>query len=572
VFYSKKNRIVSTLLVGLFFSFALSAQDEPEQNQKFGAGELHGNFQFTGQLYLRDTIIDPTGEFYPDERFLGQGFANLVYSNGPLKAGLRYENYQNVMLGFPEGFRGEGVVYRFINFKHDNFDITAGSFYEQFGSGMALRAYEEPGLGFDNFIDGTRIIYTPIKGVRIKGVLGRQRIYFDNSPGIIRGLDGEFTLNDFLTPFHNTKTRVTLGGSFVSRYQAANNPFFNIPENVALGSGRLNLTYEGLTFFTEFTYKVNDPSADNGYIFRPGNGLITNVSYTKGNWSGLFMFKRIDNMSFRSNRDGLFLEGLINFLPAISKVHTYALPGLYPFATQINGEFGLQFELAYTIPRGSKVGGKYGALVALNISDASSIWKDPIPKTDTLKHRQLGYNTEFWRRGQIQYFRDINLRYEQKLNKTLKYSFTYFYLEYNRGVLEDGMKDEVILEDPSALDMVYANTVVGEFLVRLKPKHYLRTEIQWLVSDQYRGSMFMVLGEYSISPNWFIAFQAINNYGHPDESQQIVYPLGSIIYVKNTSRIQLSYGRQQQGIFCVGGVCRVVPPSNGLSMSFTTSF
>ena len=36
--------------------------------------------------------------------------------------------------------------------------------------------------------------------------------------------------------------------------------------------------------------------------------------------------------------------------------------------------------------------------------------------------------------------------------------------------------------------------------------------------------------------------------------------------------VQIGYGRQQQGIFCVGGVCRVVPPSNGLSLSLTTQF
>ena len=34
----------------------------------------------------------------------------------------------------------------------------------------------------------------------------------------------------------------------------------------------------------------------------------------------------------------------------------------------------------------------------------------------------------------------------------------------------------------------------------------------------------------------------------------------------------LQYGKQRAGVFCVGGVCRAVPASNGLTFSFTSSF
>jgi len=43
-------------------------------------------------------------------------------------------------------------------------------------------------------------------------------------------------------------------------------------------------------------------------------------------------------------------------------------------------------------------------------------------------------------------------------------------------------------------------------------------------------------------------------------------------YIEGATRITISGGRQRQGIFCVGGVCRVVPASNGVSLSVTTSF
>jgi len=106
----------------LLFGAALLSM-VPTWAQEQHGGQLHGNFQLDGQWYLRDENIDPTGEFYPDERFLGQGYANFIYSDGDFSGGLRYENYQNVMLGFPEGYRGEGITYRFLRFKQDNIDV-----------------------------------------------------------------------------------------------------------------------------------------------------------------------------------------------------------------------------------------------------------------------------------------------------------------------------------------------------------------------------------------------------------------------------------------------------------------
>lgn len=535
-------------------------------------GELHGNFQFDGQLYLRDTAIDPSGEFYPDERFLGQGYANLIYNNGPFRAGIRYENYQNVMLGFPQGYRGEGITYRFIQFVKDGLDVTVGNFYEQFGSGMALRTYEERGLGYDNMLDGVRLIYSPVNGLRLKALIGRQRIYFEKSDGIVRALDAEITLNDMIGGLKNAKTNYSIGGSFVSKFQNANNPIYNLPENVGLGGIRGQIQSGSFNAIFEYVYKVNDPSSDNGYIFRPGQAFLANLTYSAPGFGALVGFKRVDNMSFRSERDGTLIEGLINYLPAITKVHTYALPSLYQYATQINGEMGIQLELSYRVPRSSWLGGKYGADLNINFSDAYSIYKDPIPKTDTLNYVQNGYETQWFKLGQVKYFQDLNIKWDQKLSKSVKMTLTYFNMQYNSSVVLDGVKDEVLIANPSQTKMVYINAGVAEFLFKLKPKHYLRTETQLLLTKQDRGNMAMVLLEYSVSPHWFFSVQDIYNYGNPDPDFTLHYPLGSVVYVAGTTRFQVSYGRQQRGIFCVGGVCRVVPPSNGLSISITSTF
>ena len=301
--------LVGAIVLG---SLSLSAQDQ------FG-GQLHGNFQLDGQWYLRDENIDPTGEFYPDERFLGQGYANFVYTDGDFSAGLRYENYQNVMLGFPEGYRGEGITYRFLRFKQDNLDITVGSFYEQFGSGMVFRSYEERGLGYDNAMDGVRIKANPAKGVYLKGVLGRQRFYFEKSPGVVRGFDTEINLTERSQKLADKNITWTLGGSFISKYQRGNDPFLVLPENVATGGFRTQLIKGAWAFDAEWAYKANDPSADNGYIYKDGNGILANVSYSKNGLGIIAGVKRIDNMSFRTDRNGSTIDMLVNLDTEIIK-------------------------------------------------------------------------------------------------------------------------------------------------------------------------------------------------------------------------------------------------------------
>ena len=70
----------------------------------------------------------------------------------------------------------------------------------------------------------------------------------------------------------------------------------------------------------------------------------------------------------------------------------------------------------------------------------------------------------------------------------------------------------------------------------------------------------------------FVAIFDQYNYGHPDPNLRIHYYLGTAGYNSGPHRIAVSYGKQSAGIFCVGGVCRNVPASNGLAISVTSSF
>ena len=74
---------------------------------------------------------------------------------------MRYESYLDPILGYPGRFRGSGVGYRYASYAKENFEVTLGNFYEQFGSGLLLRAYEERQLGIDNALDGFRLMAMP---------------------------------------------------------------------------------------------------------------------------------------------------------------------------------------------------------------------------------------------------------------------------------------------------------------------------------------------------------------------------------------------------------------------------
>jgi len=103
-------------------------------------------------------------------------------------------------------------------------------------------------------------------------------------------------------------------------------------------------------------------------------------------------------------------------------------------------------------------------------------------------------------------------------------------------------------------------------------KNNLRVEIQHLSTDQHFQNWVTGLVEYTVSPSWFFTIMNQWNYGNNNRDQRFHFPFGAVGYIHGGSRITVSYGRQRAGVFCVGGICRTVPASNGLSLQFTSTF
>ncbi len=532
-------------------------------------GSLTGNIESTFQYLNDDSIIKAEK---PVEKGLINTYMNVFYTYKGFKAGGRLESYAPAINGYPTVFTGTGIGMRYIGYTNSLVDVTLGHFYEQFGAGTLFRAYENRALGYDNAIDGMRLNVKPHKGIILKSFYGRQRQAFTNglvvnSVGIVRGIDGEIHLNEAIKFMEKKKFDVSIGASFVSKYQEQDkdNPLI-LPLNVGSYGARLKLRYGKFIFDGEYSLKENDPSFDNLYIYNQGYAALFNLGYSQKGFGISVSGKSVDNMSYRSDRNQKLQSDLINYLPSMNKTHTYNLvASLYPYATQLNGETAFQGEIMYTIPKGSKLGGKYGTNINANFSTAFK----PIHNTSgfsELDSTGVSYSTTPFSMSSTLFWQDINVSISRKFNKSFNLILSYFDIKMNNDF--NKVSEE-------ATGVITSHVGVLEFGYKLNKFHSVRVELQGLMTNKDKrdkGDWATAVVEYNFKSNWFLGVMDQYNYSNPEEKYRIHYIIGTVGYVHESSRFTLSYGRQRQGLFCVGGVCRFVPASNGLTLSFTQSF
>ncbi len=541
------------LIPALVAGFGISAQ---AQLPSIGGGQIHGNFQIDAQYYNPDSAI---GAPAVPEKALSNGWGALTYTNGHFSAGMRYESYQNVMQGFDPRFKGAGIPYRFFTYDNEKLEVTVGNSYDQFGSGLVFRSYEDRGLGFDNSIDGLRVRYSPYKGIYLKGIWGHQRSFFTYGAGIVRGFDGEVNLNElFAGKMDSCKTQFILGGSFVSKYQQDQDPLLVLPLNVGASAGRISIIRGRVNFSAEYAHKINDPTLANGYIYKDGSALLVSATYARKGLGISLAAKRIDNFGFRSERNATGNALLINYLPALTKQHTYMLAAYYPYATQPNGEVGWQAEVAYKVKKGTPLGGKYGMDVTFNYSAA---WMPDTTNLNDLAGPRKGYTSSWTSISDSLFFQDINIEIFKKFSPKVKATFLYANIGYNKNVIEGKINYPIIRTHIAVVDVIW----------KVNSKFTLRSDLEHMYTKDDLGSWAAIIEEFTFGEHFFCAVTDQYNYGNK-YGAQVHYLSVQGGYIRGTNRITLGYGKQRAGIFCVGGVCRFVPASNGFSLNITSSF
>lgn len=549
-----RNKLLSVILLLQCFSFVYA------QNNFLKNSKITGNFQFDGQYYIPDAII---GADTIADKVRANAYANINYTNGGFSAGFRYEFYKFPLIDFEKiDYVGNGIPFFYAGYNHQYFEVVVGSFYEQFGNGLIYRSYENRNLGYDNATQGIKVVGKPYQGIRLTGIWGTQRNLFEHA-GQIRGLDIDISFSEMIKKMSYSDFRFGVGGSFLSKYERDNDLEYHLPENVAAYAIRTNFGYKDFNLNAEYAQKFNDPTTLNNMIYKNGNAFLITASYAMKGLGIYLSGIRSDNMDFRTRRMALSNNNIINYIPNISKEHTYALSSMYPYASQNLGQIGFQAQINYQIPKKTKIGGKYGTDIALNYSRMHGIKQqlveDAIASGDVAGTD--GYTSNFFAFDEL-YYQDFNVEISRKFNKSWKLVLSYVWLIYNQAVIEGH------IGEPN----VKSHTVIADLTYKINPKHSLRMELQHLYSEEHNGSWAYAQLEYSISPHWFVSILDRWNYGNSQKEKRVHYYYISGSFVYKTTKISLNFGKQDEGILCVGGVCRVVPASYGLSMSIATSF
>lgn len=530
------------------------AQDENQDGQK--PISLKGSIQSDALIPQEDQKIG-TGSY--SDWGLTNTYAELHLLSKYVSAGTRFEFLEHPMPGFEKDFKGWGVPYFYVKGNYKNVELTLGDFYEQFGSGFILRTYEERSLGIDNSLRGERLIVKPFAGVNLKLINGQQRHYWKHNSSWIYGGDVEFNLDEWFKKMQDHNTYWMIGGSFVSKHEDSEDIMvdpthkLNLPTNVGAFDVRSRFQTGDYSFLLEYAQKGQDPSFDNKYIYRKGHVAMFSASYSKRGMSLLLQAKRSDNMSYRSQRNINGTSSFINHLPAFAYQHTYALAALYPYATQPGGEWAYQGELGYNFKKKTALGGKYGTNIKVNFSHIRSIDKQWI--NDGAKGTD-GYTSSFFKQGNEVYYQDLNVQLEKKLSHSFKLNLMYMNQRYNKTVVEgEG-------------GMIHSNIYVAEGKYQFNNKITLRAEAQYLNTKDDQGDWIFGLLELSVLPSFMFTVSDMYNSGETN----LHYYMGAVTFTHGAHRLQLGYGRTRAGYNCSGGVCRYVPASKGVQMSYNFNF
>ena len=545
-------------LVGLL-PFAVTAQELGEETQKV---TLHGSIQSDILLPQEDEKIG-TGTY--DHWALTNTYADLYLMSQYVDAGARLEFTQYPLPGFEPEFQGWGIPHIYIKGKLHGAELTVGDMYDQFGSGLIFRTYEERSLGIDNALRGARLHLTAIPGVQWKVLGGVQRTYWQwNRKAWVGGSDVEMNIDHYSNAMQERGITWMVGGSYVFKHETDENIIIpgsnfrlNLPQNVAAFDVRSRFQMGNYSLLAEYARKGQDPSFDNGYIYNKGEALMFSGSYSTRGLAILLQAKRSENMAFRTQRSREGMAANINHMPAFAYQHTYALPALYPYATQnAEGEWALQGEASYNFKRKTALGGKYGTKVKLHMSHIRALDKHPVAKAHGTLMGTDGYTTSFFRMGKELYYQDINLQVEKKVTKDLKLNAMYMNQHYNKTVVEgEG-------------DMIHSHIAVLEGQYKINSRYTLRSELQYLSTRQDEGDWCYALVELSALPYLMFTVSDMWNCGETG----LHYYMGSVTFNYEAHRMMLSYGRTRAGFNCAGGVCRYVPASRGVQLSYNYNF
>lgn len=535
----------------------------------FFYAQVRVGIESNNQYYLDDDKIK-IDEKEAEDRLRSNTYIKVDYFKNKWEFGTQVESYYpKAIINYNPDLQDVniGTIYARYNDIENGVNITLGHFYEQFGSGLILRSWEDRALGINNALFGMNAKFRLTKNLDLTALGGKQRIGmgFDFSDSYVLGTNLEFNAADALK-LENTDLR--FGASYVGRLDEEKvTEYEGINDLTNAFSGRFNLGIGGFNFGTEYIHKQKDiVIANEDYVdgsFLEGNAILVNLGYNKDNFGSSVNLRRMENMTFYSDRKlagNQYNKGVINYVPALTKQYDFSLQNIYVYQAQgginwfekRNGEIGGQYDFYYDFVEGTKLGGKYGTHLAVN----GSYWGG-LKSTYDFANNKL--EDEFLEFGE-KYYSDIAVEVRKRWSPTFQTITMYMNQYYNAPVLEGKFDD------------VKTDIVSVEGLYNFSETSSVRFQLQNMWASADKGDWGAALLEYVPNTMFSIYVTDMYNYGNSHAESRIHYYSVGGSFSKGATRIAVNYGRQRGGLMCVGGVCRYVPESNGVTLNLTTNF
>ncbi len=561
--YQEQERLMRHILLLLFIGICFHATAQE-------GSKISGSIQANGNVFIRDSLIGAANiPQYDRQLFGGETWLNLNYSNWGFDVGVRFDLFQNSNLLNPtDSYTASGIGRWFISKKVQDLSITAGYIYDQIGSGMIFRAWEDRPLLIDNALVGVRLQYDITPDFFIKGFSGRQKNLFGLYGSVVNGVNAEayfsfgeekpWSINPGIGLVHKNLNDQTVASlvNVLSTY----NPVDSIGARYNAFAMTLynTLNLGNFTWYVEGAYKTQenffDPLAErtlfNGgttlgkFVLEPGTVVYSSLSYANEGLGISLEAKRTENFTFRADPFVALNRGLLNFLPPMAKLHTYRLKSRYIAATQELSEQAIQFETRYSLNDKWTFG--------VNFSNITNL-------------------------DQLLLYRDIDFEFNFKPSTKLNFLWGLQMQRYNQE----------IYEEKPGVPIVETFIPYVEVLYKVDRYKSLRFESQFMHvgndvkadSRQDYGNWLFALLEYSIAPNWtFTASDMFNiapGKNSPEDNGEklsLHYPRFDIFYNIKNNRFSLSYVKQVEGVVCTGGICRLEPAFNGVRFTVNSTF
>ncbi|WP_396180773.1 DUF6029 family protein [Flavobacterium sp.] len=579
-----KKLISFTFLFSALFSFAQNA-DSTKTKVK-----VYGSFERNGQWYTNDKNRGIHQDTVP---LRANNYFNVNFNYKKFTFGTQVESYMNeALLNFNPKYKGTNFATYYANYKTKKLDITLGHYYVQFGSGLALRTWEDRSLGINNALRGAKVVYSPIDEISFTALYGKARSGFDVANGDVFGFNTDVNVSQLL---NLEAFDFKYGFSAVSRYEKLPVSVQNFSAFTNLFSNRFELAYKNYYVNTEYVFKSRDAIIKQNILdtnfAKEGSALLVNFGYSKKGIGFDANLRRVENMQLLAQRNldnyptlsstSLnYNDKILNFVPSLTKQHHSNLANIYVYqaqfqvvmdeSTQVNkfGEIGGEFDFFYDFKKGSALGGEYGTKINLNVSSWYNL-KAKYRYINNAGENAQNYQAELFNANE-KYFSDYNIEITKKVSKNFKTAFTYINQYYNNKQIQ-GIFNEYV---------VNSHTIFSESTYQLSDTKSITFSLEHMWADNDRKNWAAGTVEYNHNEHWSIFAMDMYNYGFDHKTLTIsetdlfdihFYNFGTA-YKKGSTRVAINYGRQRGGLVCAGGVCRFVPPSTGLGLQITTSF